>query len=181
MSREVLEEWDEQWRAFDTALRALDGAPVPVSLRDRCLPPGQGESPAWRILVVDDEPAIRRLVTVNLERAGYEVRQAADGEAALEELEGRHPDLIVLDVFMPGPNGFRVLEILKSDPRLASIPVLMLTAASRDDHVRRSMVTGADFHMTKPFNPADLLFVVDRMLAAIGAPDAPPPVRHWQK
>jgi CheY-like chemotaxis protein len=181
MNREVPEALESEWQAFDAALRELNAAPVPAALRDRCLPPGQGDAPSWRILVVDDEPAIRRLVTVNLERAGYAVRQAADGEAALEELEGSHPDLIVLDVFMPGPNGFRILEILKSDPRLASIPVLMLTAASCDDHVRRSMVTGADFHMTKPFNPADLLFVVERMLAALGAPEAPPPVRNWQK
>lgn len=181
MSREVPEEMEREWRAFDADLRALNDAPVPVSLRDRCLPPGQGDAPSWRILVVDDEPAIRRLVTVNLERAGYAVRQAADGTTALEEVEVDHPDLIILDVFMPGPNGFRVLEILKSDPRTAAIPVLMLTAASRDDQVRRSWVTGCDLHMPKPFNPAELLRVVERMLAVLGTPDEPPPVRHWQK
>ncbi len=181
MSREVPAELEATWQPFDAALRALDIAPVPIALRDRCLPPGQGAAPGWRVLVVDDEPAIRKLVTVNLQRAGYEVREAPDGETALEEIEHKHPDLIILDVFMPGPNGFRVLEVLKSNPRLASIPVLMLTAASLDDHIRRSMVSGADFHMTKPFNPADLLFVVERMLAALGSPEAPPPVRHWQK
>jgi len=58
---------------------------------------------------------------------------------------------------------------------------MTVSAASRDDDVRKSVVTGADFHMTKPFNPADLLFVVERMLAVMGAPEAPPPVRHWRK
>ena len=181
MSREVPEALESEWLAFDAALRKLDAAPVPASLRDRCLPPGQGDAPGWRILVVDDEPSIRKLVTVNLERAGYAVRQASDGEAALDEIESEHPDLIILDVFMPGPNGFRVLEMLKGDPRTASIPVLMLTAASRDDQVRRSWVTGCDFHLPKPFNPAELLTVVERMLAVMGTPEDPPPVRHWRK
>ena len=181
MSHEVPVELEAAWQPFDATLRALDEAPVPTALRDRCLPPGQGDAPSWRILVVDDEPAIRKLITVNLERAGYAVRQAIDGDSALEEVEREHPDLIILDVFMPGPNGFLVLETLKSDPRTAPTPVLMLTAASRDDQVRRSWVTGCDLHMTKPFNPAELMRIVERMLAVLGTPDEPPPLRHWQK
>ncbi len=80
------------------------------------------------VLAVDDEPNIRRLVEVNLQRAGYRVATAEDGEHALERLREERPDLMVVDVMMPRMDGFELLRRLKQDPDTAEIPVIMLTA-----------------------------------------------------
>lgn len=177
------------WETFDAALRGLEHPEPPLSLRERCLPPAASAPPAVpsaakgarRILVVDDEPSIRRLIQVQLERAGYEVVVAVDGIEALETFHRLRPDLVVLDVMMPGPDGFRVLQILKDDPRTAAVPVVMLTARSGDDHVRQGWQEGVDFYMSKPFNPAELRTVVDRMVAVLDTPENPPPLRRWLK
>jgi len=109
-----------------------------------------------RVLVVDDEPAIRLLCRVNLQADGFSVKEAADGAAAMKLAREWHPDLILLDVMMPGEDGFAVAERIRDDPDLAGVRVLFLTArADIGDH-ERSRSTGAVGHVTKPFNPSSL-------------------------
>jgi DNA-binding response OmpR family regulator len=112
--------------------------------------------PGARILVVDDEPAIRLLCRVNLEAEGFQVKEAADGAAAVSIAREWLPDLILLDVMMPGEDGFAVAERIRDDSALAGVRVLFLTArADIGDH-ERSHSTGAVGHVTKPFNPSSL-------------------------
>jgi CheY-like chemotaxis protein len=112
--------------------------------------------PGARILVVDDEPAIRLLCRVNLQADGFAVKEASDGAAAMALAHEWHPDLILLDVMMPGEDGFAVAERIRDDPELSGVRVLFLTArADIGDH-ERSRRTGAVGHVTKPFNPSSL-------------------------
>jgi two-component system, OmpR family, alkaline phosphatase synthesis response regulator PhoP len=116
-----------------------------------------------KILAVDDERHIVRLVEVNLQRAGYEVVTAYDGREALEKVKSESPDLVVLDVMMPYMDGFEVLKNLKGDPTTAEIPVIMLTAKAQDADVFRGWQSGVDCYLTKPFNPMELLTFVKRI------------------
>ena len=112
--------------------------------------------PSARILVVDDEPAIRLLCRVNLQADGFAVQEAPDGVEAMRIAREWQPDLILLDVMMPGEDGFAVAERIRDDPSLAGVRVLFLTArADVGDH-ERSRSTGAVGHVTKPFNPSSL-------------------------
>jgi DNA-binding response OmpR family regulator len=110
------------------------------------------------VLVVDDEPDIRELVRINLELDGHEVIAASDGPSGLAAAQESFPDVIVLDVMMPGMDGWEVLAWLKSqsDPRLSSIPVLMLTARTEDLDRIRGAIEGAIHYITKPFSMQDL-------------------------
>jgi two-component system, OmpR family, alkaline phosphatase synthesis response regulator PhoP len=198
---------EREWAAFDAALRKIERPGPNPSLRDRLLkdeggrrkdeeaesassfilppfPKGLRDSlgASFRtVLVVDDEPNIRRLIEHHLTREGYGVLQAADGPEALAKVREERPDLIILDVIMPGPDGFRVLEALKGDPRTAEIPVIMLTALGGDDSIRRGWQTGNDCYLSKPFNPEELLQVVRRIADVLDTPDNPPPLRRWLK
>jgi CheY-like chemotaxis protein len=178
---------EQSWSGFEALLRATPIGEPPVELRSRCLPPGlrdgagAGPEPELVVLVVDDEPNIRRLIQHHLTRHGYGVELAHDGRQALESLQARRPDLILLDVMMPGMDGFDVLRHIKDDPDTAGIPVMMLTAKSADDDIRHGWGTGADWYMTKPFNPEELCFLVARMAAVIDTPDNPPPLRRYLK
>jgi CheY-like chemotaxis protein len=109
-----------------------------------------------RVLVVDDEPAIRLLCRVNLQAEGFSVKEAADGAAAMALAREWHPDLILLDVMMPGEDGFAVAERIRDDPDLAGVRVLFLTARADIGDNERSRSTGAVGHVTKPFNPSSL-------------------------
>ena len=120
-----------------------------------------------RILVVDDEPHIVRLVQVNLQREGYEVLTAYDGVEALEKVAGEKPDMVVLDVMMPRMNGFEVLKKLKADDATRNIPVIMLTAKAQDADVFRGWQSGVDSYLTKPFNPMELLTFVRRIFQSL--------------
>ena len=130
-----------------------------------------------RILVVDDEPHIVRLVQVNLQREGYEVLTAYDGVDALEKVANEKPDMVVLDVMMPRMNGFEVLKKLKADDETRDIPVIMLTAKAQDADVFRGWQSGVDSYLTKPFNPMELLTFVRRIFQSLdeggdeGGPD----------
>lgn len=117
-----------------------------------------------KILAVDDEKHIVRLVQVNLQRHGYEVHTAYDGREALEKVREVKPDLIVLDVMMPHLDGFGVLRRLKADPETRDIPVIMLTAKAQDADVFRGWQSGVDSYLTKPFNPLELITFVERIL-----------------
>ena len=121
---------------------------------------------AKRILAVDDEKHILRLVQINLEKAGYEVITATNGREAVETVRAQHPDLIVMDVMMPEMDGFEALSILKGDESTADIPVVMLTAKAQDADVFQGWQSGADLYLTKPFNPMELLTFVKRILDA---------------
>ncbi len=121
---------------------------------------------AKRILAVDDEKHILRLVQINLEKAGYEVVTASNGREALEAVKAQHPDLIVMDVMMPEMDGLEALQNLKNDEATATIPVVMLTAKAQDADVFQGWQSGADLYLTKPFNPMELLTFVRRILDA---------------
>jgi len=118
---------------------------------------------AKKILAVDDEKHIVRLIQVNLQRAGYNVDVAYDGLEALKKVEEAPPDLIVLDVMMPQLDGFETLKRLKANPLTSEIPVIMLTAKSQDADVFRGWQSGVDCYLTKPFNPMELLAFVKRI------------------
>ncbi len=117
-----------------------------------------------RILAVDDEPNIVRLIEVNLTRHGYQVETANNGVQALEKIRANRPDLIVSDVMMPEMDGFELLSTIRRDPALESLPVIMLTAKTQDKNVMEGYTRGADMYLTKPFNPAELLAFVKRIL-----------------
>jgi two-component system alkaline phosphatase synthesis response regulator PhoP len=121
---------------------------------------------AKKILAVDDERHIVRLVQINLEKAGYEVITASNGREAVEKVRSEHPNLVVMDVMMPEMTGFEALQALKEDPATASTPVIMLTAKAQDADVFHGWQSGADLYLTKPFNPIELLTFVKRILDA---------------
>ena len=115
---------------------------------------------AARVLVVDDSAAIRTLIVVNLRLEGYDVREAADGEQALEVVGEWRPDVITLDVVMPRLDGFGTLQRLRADPGTADIPVVLVTARAQSVDRERGEELGVDAYVTKPFEPADLVDVV---------------------
>ena len=109
-----------------------------------------------RVLVIDDEPPIRLLCRVNLEAEQMEVLEASDGPTGLEKARNEEPDVILLDVMMPGLDGWQVAEALLDDRRTSSIPIIFLTArAEVRDRVRGLDLGGIDY-VTKPFNPREL-------------------------
>jgi two-component system alkaline phosphatase synthesis response regulator PhoP/two-component system response regulator VicR len=124
-----------------------------------------------RILVVDDERHIVRLIQVNLERAGYQVLTAFDGKEGLKKVSSEKPDLVVLDVMMPYLDGFEVLKRMKADSAMKDIPVIMLTAKAQDADVFRGWASGVDMYLTKPFNPMELLTFTKRIFEALEEQD----------
>jgi two-component system alkaline phosphatase synthesis response regulator PhoP/two-component system response regulator VicR len=118
-----------------------------------------------KILVVDDERHIVRLIQVNLERAGYKVLSAYDGPEALKKIDSEKPDMIVLDVMMPRMDGFEVLKRLKAKPETNELPVIMLTAKAQDADVFRGWSSGVSAYLTKPFNPIELITFVRRIFS----------------
>lgn len=120
-----------------------------------------------KILAVDDEKHIVRLIQVNLERAGYQVVTAFDGIEALKKVQEENPDLVVLDVMMPQMDGFETLKNLKANPQTRDIPVIMLTAKAQDADVFRGWQSGVDCYLTKPFNPLELLTFVKRIFESM--------------
>ena len=113
------------------------------------------------VLVVDDDPDIRMLLTMNLEMSGYLVTEAENGHQAGELARSLVPDLIVLDLMMPGVDGLGVLEGLKANPVTKDIPVVMLTAKAGDHDVWAGWQAGVDYYMTKPFDPEHLLQFIE--------------------
>lgn len=116
------------------------------------------------VLVVDDETDILELVAFNLERQQYKVLTAGDGISAVKIAREKIPDLIVLDVMLPGLDGFGVYRELRADPRTSGIPVLMLTAKGEINDRIAGLELGADDYVTKPFSPRELLLRVKALL-----------------
>lgn len=110
-----------------------------------------------RVLVVDDEPDLLELVRYNLTKAGYEVACVESGEDALQHTREHRPDLIILDVLLPGLDGLAVCRALRRDAQTASIPIVMLTARSEDVDMIAGLELGADDYLPKPFSPRVLL------------------------
>jgi len=123
---------------------------------------------ATRVLVIDDEAPIRLLCRVNLEAEKMEVLEAADGPSGLEKARAEIPDVVLLDVMMPGLDGWRVAEELLADERTSAIPIIFLTArAELRDRARGIDLGGVDY-VTKPFNPVELAPQVRDLLARVG-------------
>ncbi len=126
-----------------------------------------------RILVVDDDKQIVRLARSFLEQAGWTVLTAYDGETALQTIRSERPDLIVLDLMLPAPDGWEIARRIRQNERLASIPILMLTAKVEDTDKIRGFELGADDYLTKPFNGAELVVRVRAILRRAGGALAP--------
>jgi two-component system, OmpR family, phosphate regulon response regulator PhoB len=117
-----------------------------------------------KVLVVDDESDILDLVSFNLQREGFEVLSAHDGIEAVASAKENVPDLIVLDLMLPGKDGFRVYKELRADQRTQHIPVIMLTAKGELEHKITGLELGADDYVTKPFSPKELVLRVKALL-----------------
>ena len=128
----------------------------------------------YRVLVVDDEPHLVRAVRMYLELQGYTVFGASSGEEALEAVREKLPDLIVLDVMMPGLDGFETLEELR---RFSQVPVIMLTARGDEDQKVQGLRLGADDYVTKPFSQRELLARVQAVLRRAEQPAMLPKTR----
>ena len=110
-----------------------------------------------RVLIADDDPDILELVSLTLERDGYEVAQARNGEEALRVASERHIHLAVLDLMMPGIDGYEVTRRLRARVRENRLPILILSAFAEDRQAAQALAAGADAYMRKPFSPRDLL------------------------
>ena len=117
-----------------------------------------------RVLIVDDDPLIRDVVRAVLEDASFDLDEAASGEEALRLAAGHPPDVVLLDVMMPGLNGFEVAKRMKSDAHLKDTVVVMLTAKDAPEDRRRGLEAGADAYFTKPFSPLELLTTLSGVL-----------------
>lgn len=118
-----------------------------------------------RILIVDDDPVILRLLQINFRLEGYNVDAASRGDEALRRAREAMPDVVVLDIMMPGVDGFDVLRQLKEDPTSRDVPVILLSARAQDEDRRRGYALGVEEYVTKPFDPAHLVEMVRRVLA----------------
>ena len=116
------------------------------------------------VMVIEDEKEIRDLVRYNLERAGYRVAAAADGEAGLQQLFETHPDALVLDLMLPGRSGLEILRELRAEPSTRELPVLVLSARSAEMDKLLGFEHGADDYLTKPFGPRELIARVQALL-----------------
>lgn len=126
--------------------------------------------PMQKILVVEDELDIADLIGFNLQRNGYQVLKAHDGIAGTEIALRERPALIVLDIMLPGRDGFAVFRELRRDPRTANTPVIMLTARAQTEDRIQGLEVGADDYLTKPFSPKELMLRVQAVLKRAEAP-----------
>jgi CheY-like chemotaxis protein len=117
-----------------------------------------------RVLIVDDNPDSTTIMRGILEPRGFEVRTVTSGKAALELIKGDPPDLVLLDVMMPEMSGFEVLQRIKEDVNTGRLPVILVTAKTRDDDVLSGYSYGADYYITKPFTAKQLLYGVELVL-----------------
>ena len=117
-----------------------------------------------KILAVDDEPMVLDVIKTRLEFAGYAVITAADGHEGMKKVRAEHPDLIVLDLILPGLNGYQICRILKGDDTTRRIPIIMLTARSQEKDVKEGMNSGADAYLTKPYETDEFVAKVKSLL-----------------
>ena len=118
-----------------------------------------------KILIADDEPSLRLLVKATLSANNlYELIEASDGNEALNKAKNESPDLILLDVMMPGLSGFEVCERLKNDPKTKNIVIIMLTAKGQQSDRDWAISVGTDYFLTKPFSPIELFNLIEKIL-----------------
>ena len=123
-----------------------------------------------RVLLVEDDATVRDVVTRYLGEAGYEVTEAVDGRAGLQSTRDRLPDVVVLDLMLPGMSGLDVCRALRRDHE--RLPILMLTALGEERDRVRGLELGADDYVTKPFSPRELVLRVGSVLRRLGAPSS---------
>jgi DNA-binding response OmpR family regulator len=117
------------------------------------------------VLLVDDEPNIVLSLQFLMKQAGYDVRVARDGDAALNAIKERAPDIVLLDVMTPGRDGYEVCQTIRANPAWKNIKIVMLTARSREVEREKGLALGADDYITKPFSTRELVDCVKRLLA----------------
>ena len=117
-----------------------------------------------KILIVDDEPNIVISLEFLMKREGFEVVVAADGDAALQAMAEHVPDLVLLDILMPGKDGFEVCQQIRSNPAWQGVKIVMVTARDRDTDRAKALALGADAYLTKPFPTKELTQVVRQLL-----------------
>lgn len=120
------------------------------------------------VLVVDDEPTARSMLRLILVRAGFEVREAKDGYEALEQVERNVPDVMLLDIMMPGMDGFTVCQILREQESTVDLPIIMLSARADPESVNTGLRVGATKYLTKPVTPDELTRHVREVLSIEG-------------
>lgn len=118
------------------------------------------------VYIAEDDEDVRQLLTFKLTQNGFDVTQFPDGEACVEHLQERTkvPNIVVLDVMMPRMDGLQVLEVIREDDTLCELPVLMLTARSREEDVVKGFKQGATDYVTKPFSPNEVVARIERLL-----------------
>jgi two-component system, OmpR family, phosphate regulon response regulator PhoB len=126
-----------------------------------------------QILVVDDEPDISALVAYHLARASYQVRTAPDGQEALRAVQSQLPDLIVLDLMLPGVSGLEVLRELRRRPETKAVPVILLTARREEKDRIEGLELGADDYVAKPFSPQELILRISAVLRRVSREERP--------
>ena len=124
----------------------------------------RGEGVA-RILVADDDIDIRELVEFKLSTLGHDIVAVTDGAAAIDACKADRPDLAVLDVMMPGMSGLDAIRVIRADPTLSDLPVILLTARAQESDVETGFGSGADDYITKPFSPRELATRVEALLS----------------
>ncbi len=128
-----------------------------------------------KILITDDDPVIIELLQVNLEFEGYDVITAADGLEAVERAARDAPDLVILDIMMPRMDGWTARAEMLKDPRTAEIPVIFLSARAQQADLRKGYESGVAAYVTKPFEPVELLDLIEQILAgSYSRPESPP-------
>jgi DNA-binding response OmpR family regulator len=118
-----------------------------------------------KILIADDEPNIVTALEFLLKRAGYDVRTAANGDEALALVESFAPDLVLVDIMMPGKSGYEVCQRMREAPQWRHIKIVMVTAKGREAEVSKGLSLGADLYITKPFSTQELIAAIERLLA----------------
>lgn len=149
----------EKWTALPPAVPEV--APVPVDVSNT--PDKSTRKEPQFVMIVDDSPTIRKLVSMTLSRVGYQMIEAGDGHEALERMQTEGiPDLILLDIGMPGMDGFALCKILRNDPQTAKIPIVILTGKDGLFNKIRGKMAGSNLYLTKPFQPEELVQIVQK-------------------
>jgi two-component system alkaline phosphatase synthesis response regulator PhoP len=118
----------------------------------------------YKILVVDDEPTLVRLMEFILSKQGHQMIVAVNGEDGLDKARNDRPDLILLDIMMPRLDGYEVAARIRADKEISTTPIIMLSAKAQDEDVRKGLEVGVDEYITKPFSPDHLVHVVNDYL-----------------
>jgi len=117
-----------------------------------------------KLLIIDDSAVFRKIVSVHLKNAGYEITEGVDGQDGLKKLNESQPDLIVCDVNMPNMDGISFLKEVKKNPDFKFTPIIMLTTESQEEKKKEGLDAGARAWLTKPFSPEDLLTTINKFL-----------------